>query len=176
MRRLSRTNENLGAIDIEKIDCHMGCSSLSILRSDFQDILISTLESLSAVIQYAHTVMRIETKNPGVAEVYFTEIRFEKTTNITIGVRGLRHLCSIGMRNCVAHERRKMNTATLSSKFQLSLPKALRESMHLQPGQQFELIPMGSIIQMVPKTSIKELRGIARGANSSKYRDRTDRT
>ncbi len=68
-----------------------------------------------------------------------------------------------------------MSTATLSSKYQLSLPKALREAMHLQPGQQFELIPTGSIIQLVPKTSIKELRGIARGANPSYFRDRKDR-
>lgn len=68
-----------------------------------------------------------------------------------------------------------MSTATLSSKYQLSLPKALREAMHLQPGQQFELIPTGSVIQLVPKTSIKELRGIARGANPSHYRDRKDR-
>lgn len=65
-----------------------------------------------------------------------------------------------------------MSTATLSSKFQLSLPKALREAMQLQPGQQFELIPMGNIIQMVPKTSIQSLRGLARGANPDGYRDR----
>ena len=68
-----------------------------------------------------------------------------------------------------------MSTATLSSKYQLSLPKALREAMQLKPGQQFELIPMGSVIQMVPQTSIKQLRGVARGANPGKYRDRTDR-
>lgn len=67
-----------------------------------------------------------------------------------------------------------MSTATLSSKFQLSLPKALREAMQLQPGQQFELIPMGNIIQMVPKTSIRSLRGLARGANPDGYRDRED--
>ena len=69
-----------------------------------------------------------------------------------------------------------MSVATLSSKFQLSLPKALREAMKLQPGQQFELIPMGSVIQMVPKTSIGELRGVARGANTERYRDREDRS
>ena len=68
-----------------------------------------------------------------------------------------------------------MSTATLSSKFQFSVPKEVRESMQLQPGQQFELIPMGSIIQLVPKTSIKELRGVARGANPEQYRDRKDR-
>jgi len=68
-----------------------------------------------------------------------------------------------------------MATATLSSKFQLSLPKSLRESMNLQPGQQFELIRTGDIIQMVPKTSIRDLRGRARGANADEYRDRNDR-
>ncbi len=68
-----------------------------------------------------------------------------------------------------------MSTATLSSKFQLSLPKALRESMQLKAGQQFELIPMGTIIQLVPKTTINALRGIACGANPEQYRDTADR-
>jgi AbrB family looped-hinge helix DNA binding protein len=68
-----------------------------------------------------------------------------------------------------------MSTATLSSKFQFSVPKAVREAMQLQPGQQFELVPMGAILQLVPKTSIKELRGVARGANPAEYRDRTNR-
>jgi len=34
---------------------------------------------------------------------------------------------------------------------------------------------MGSVHQLEPKTSIKELRGIARGANPAHYRDRKDR-
>lgn len=68
-----------------------------------------------------------------------------------------------------------MAIATLSSKFQLSLPKSLREDMKLQPGQQFELIRTGEIIQMVPLTSIHDLRGKARGASADGYRDRSDR-
>lgn len=61
-----------------------------------------------------------------------------------------------------------MSTATLSSNYQISLPKELHEAMHLQPGQEFELIPMGPIIQMIPKKSIEELKsaiaaGIASG-------------
>lgn len=68
-----------------------------------------------------------------------------------------------------------MATAPLSSKFQLSLPKSLCEAMHLQPGQQFELIQTGEIIQMVPKTSIRELRGRVRGAGTEGYRDRKGR-
>ena len=69
-----------------------------------------------------------------------------------------------------------MTAATVSSKFQISIPKEVREAMHIEPGQQFEFIPMGSIIQLTPKTSIKDLRGIALGANPDKYRDRKDRT
>lgn len=64
-----------------------------------------------------------------------------------------------------------MSTATLSSNYQISLPEELRESMHLQPGQEFELIPMGSIIQLVPKSSIKELKSaIAAGIASGQGR------
>lgn len=68
-----------------------------------------------------------------------------------------------------------MTAVTLSGTFQLSLPKSLREAMHLQPGQQFELIQTGEIIQMVPKTSIRELRGRARGAKAEGCRDRKGR-
>lgn len=65
-----------------------------------------------------------------------------------------------------------MSTVTLSRRHQISLPNAMREAMHLQPGQQFVLIPIGPVIQLVPKTTVKDLRGIARGVNPSKYRDR----
>jgi FAD-dependent urate hydroxylase len=87
MRRLSSTNEELGAIDIEKINSHMGYSSLSILRSDFQNILISKLESLGVAIQYAHTVTNIETKNPGQAEVHFQN-GSKITADVLIGADG----------------------------------------------------------------------------------------
>jgi bifunctional DNA-binding transcriptional regulator/antitoxin component of YhaV-PrlF toxin-antitoxin module len=60
-----------------------------------------------------------------------------------------------------------MTTTTLSSNYQISMPEELRKSMHLQPGQEFELIPMGSSIQMVPKNAIDTLRSaIAEGIAS----------
>jgi AbrB family looped-hinge helix DNA binding protein len=64
-----------------------------------------------------------------------------------------------------------MSTATVSSKYQISLPKAVREAMQIQPGQQFEFIPMGNVLQLAPKTSIKDLRGIARGKNPAYIRE-----
>ncbi len=87
MCRLSSTNENLGAIDIEKINNHMGYPSFSILRSDFQNVLISKLESLGVVIQYAHAVTNIETKNPGQAEVHFQN-GAKITADVVIGADG----------------------------------------------------------------------------------------
>jgi len=61
-----------------------------------------------------------------------------------------------------------MTTATLSSDYRISLPEEMRKAMHLRPGQEFELISQGSVIQLIPKLSPEELRdavaaGIASG-------------
>ena len=69
-----------------------------------------------------------------------------------------------------------MISATLSSKFQLSIPKAVREELHLHAGQKFAVITKGDIISLVPIPELAELRGIAKGADTSDYRDRNDRT
>jgi len=68
-----------------------------------------------------------------------------------------------------------MASVTLSSKFQLSIPKAIREEMHLQPGQKFAIIPKGDTIVLVPIRPLDEMRGILKGADTNNYRDRTDR-
>ena len=68
-----------------------------------------------------------------------------------------------------------MTSVTLSRKFQLSIPKAVREELHLQAGQRFAVITKGDIISLVPIPELSEMRGIAKGADTSDYRDRTDR-
>jgi AbrB family looped-hinge helix DNA binding protein len=67
------------------------------------------------------------------------------------------------------------NTATLSSKFQISIPKELRETMHWSAGQEFVFLPKGDGLLMIPVPELNQLRGIAKGANTDKYRDRKDR-
>lgn len=67
------------------------------------------------------------------------------------------------------------DTATLSSKFQISIPKAVREAQGWEAGQEFVFIPKGSGVMLVPVPKVEDLRGIARGANPSGYRDRRDR-
>jgi AbrB family looped-hinge helix DNA binding protein len=67
------------------------------------------------------------------------------------------------------------DTATLSSKFQISIPKAVRTIKHWQAGQLFAFIPKGEGVMLVPVPKVTELAGLARGANTEGYRDRQDR-
>ncbi|MBI5444537.1 MAG: AbrB/MazE/SpoVT family DNA-binding domain-containing protein [Deltaproteobacteria bacterium] len=69
-----------------------------------------------------------------------------------------------------------MHTATLTSKFQLCIPKAIRERLGLKAGQQFVFVTSGETIRLVPRRSIEELRGLLRGADPEPVRDRGDRT
>lgn len=68
-----------------------------------------------------------------------------------------------------------MHTATLTSKFQLSIPKAIREKLKLEAGQQFIFVTKGETITMVPRRGMNEIRGLLNGANPEGYRDRQDR-
>jgi AbrB family looped-hinge helix DNA binding protein len=65
--------------------------------------------------------------------------------------------------------------ATLSSKFQISIPKEVRDQLGLRPGEKVAFIakPEGFLIVPVPKR--EDLAGIARGADTEGYRDRNDR-
>jgi AbrB family looped-hinge helix DNA binding protein len=66
-------------------------------------------------------------------------------------------------------------TATLSSKFQISIPKAVREEQHWKAGQEFVFIPKGKGVLVMPVPELKQLIGIAKGAKKNDYRDRKDR-
>lgn len=67
------------------------------------------------------------------------------------------------------------DTATLSSKFQISIPKAIRTAQRWEAGVTFAFIPKGTGVLLVPVPQLEELRGIAPGASPSDYRDRSDR-
>jgi AbrB family looped-hinge helix DNA binding protein len=66
-------------------------------------------------------------------------------------------------------------TATLSSKFQISIPKAVRDAQQWEAGQEFVFIPKGKGVLVMPVPELKQLAGIAKGANKDGYRDRRDR-
>jgi AbrB family looped-hinge helix DNA binding protein len=66
-------------------------------------------------------------------------------------------------------------STTLSSKFQISIPKAVREQQRWKPGQEFVFIPKGHGVLMMPVPAKDELAGLAKGARRTGYRDRRDR-
>lgn len=66
-------------------------------------------------------------------------------------------------------------TATLSTKFQISIPKSVREAQDWRAGQEFAFIPRDGGVLLVPVPTIEELTGIARGVEDRNYRDRDDR-
>jgi AbrB family looped-hinge helix DNA binding protein len=66
-------------------------------------------------------------------------------------------------------------TATLSSKFQISIPKSVREEQCWEAGQEFVFIPKGKGVLVMPVPERAELAGIAKGTRKGDYRDREDR-
>ncbi|HEU5016392.1 MAG TPA: AbrB/MazE/SpoVT family DNA-binding domain-containing protein [Pseudolabrys sp.] len=64
------------------------------------------------------------------------------------------------------------DTAKLSAKFQISIPKAIRTAQGWEAGQVFAFIPKGEGMLLVPVPKLEELRGLARGAKPQGYRDR----
>jgi AbrB family looped-hinge helix DNA binding protein len=66
-------------------------------------------------------------------------------------------------------------TATLSSKFQISIPKSVRQEQQWEAGQELVFIPKGKGVLVMPVPAFTELAGIAKGARTTGYRDRRDR-
>ena len=67
------------------------------------------------------------------------------------------------------------DTAKLSSKYQISIPKAVRTARQWRAGQVFAFSPKGEGVLLVPVPKPSELVGLARGAKAKDYRDRSDR-
>ncbi|MFN3988096.1 MAG: AbrB/MazE/SpoVT family DNA-binding domain-containing protein [Rhodocyclaceae bacterium] len=52
-------------------------------------------------------------------------------------------------------------TATLSRKYQISIPKAVHEAQHWEAGQEFVFIPKGKGVLVMPMPELDQLAGIA---------------
>lgn len=70
---------------------------------------------------------------------------------------------------------RRKNTATLSAKFHIFIPKRVRTRQHWQVGQEFAFLPKGEGVLLLPVPKPEDLAGLAHGANPNGYRDRADR-
>ena len=68
-----------------------------------------------------------------------------------------------------------MTRTRLSSKYQVVIPKDVRESTKVQPGQTFQVIAKGGVITLVPERTPSELRGFVSGVPTTGFRDKKDR-
>ena len=64
---------------------------------------------------------------------------------------------------------------TISIKFQVVIPKPVREHLNLKPKQKLTVIEKDNMLIMIPETSLDDLRGIAKGIDLSIIREKKDR-
>jgi len=67
-----------------------------------------------------------------------------------------------------------METVTISPKYQVVIPKRIREALRLRPGQKVQAIVYDNRIELIPVRRARELRGFLAGIDTSIDRD-TDR-
>lgn len=68
-----------------------------------------------------------------------------------------------------------MARTRVSSKYQVVIPKEIRERHGLKPGQEMQVISKGSTITLVPDRPISAFRGILRGMPTAGHREKKDR-
>jgi AbrB family looped-hinge helix DNA binding protein len=56
-----------------------------------------------------------------------------------------------------------VSVVTISSKWQVVIPKDVREKLEIQPGQKVQAFALGDRIELVPVVPLKELRGFLKG-------------
>ncbi|HET6587850.1 MAG TPA: AbrB/MazE/SpoVT family DNA-binding domain-containing protein [Oleiagrimonas sp.] len=65
-----------------------------------------------------------------------------------------------------------MSAVTVSPKFQVVIPQAVRKAMRLVPGTKMQVMHYEDRIEMIPVRSSKSLRGSLRGMDTSVPRER----
>ncbi len=64
-----------------------------------------------------------------------------------------------------------MNTVTLSPKFQVVIPQAIREALHLTAGEKLRVLRYADRVEFIPVRSIQEMRGFLRGMDTTIERE-----
>jgi AbrB family looped-hinge helix DNA binding protein len=64
-----------------------------------------------------------------------------------------------------------MCTVTVSSKYQVVIPREVRESLKLRPGHKLAMFNVGGHVRMVPVLTMKSMRGFLKGMGTELERD-----
>jgi AbrB family looped-hinge helix DNA binding protein len=68
-----------------------------------------------------------------------------------------------------------MNVSTISTKYQVVIPKQIRKTLKLKPGQKVQMIAYGGRIELVPVIPVEKARGIFTGVDSTIDREDEER-
>jgi len=68
-----------------------------------------------------------------------------------------------------------MNTVTVSPKYQVVIPKAIRDALKIRAGQKIQALVYRGRIELIPIGDVRELRGFLKGLDTSDLRDHTER-
>ena len=64
-----------------------------------------------------------------------------------------------------------MNKVTISPKYQVVIPKSIRESLKLKPGQKIQAIVYQNRIELIPVKPLKQMRGFISGIDTTVNRE-----
>nr|WP_306535819.1 AbrB/MazE/SpoVT family DNA-binding domain-containing protein [Geobacter sp.] len=65
----------------------------------------------------------------------------------------------------------EMEAVKISPKFQVVIPREVREKLHLTPGQKMQVVAYGNRIELIPEKEISEMRGFLKGIETSVERE-----
>ena len=65
-----------------------------------------------------------------------------------------------------------MQTVTISPKYQVVIPKKIRDTLKLRPGQKMRVIEYDGRIELIPDRDISELRGFLKGIDTRVEREK----
>lgn len=68
-----------------------------------------------------------------------------------------------------------MSFLTVSPKYQIVIPKEIRERLKIVPGQKIKMILINGRVEIIPIRPIESYRGIYPNMDTSNYRDEEDR-
>lgn len=63
----------------------------------------------------------------------------------------------------------------ISPKFQIVIPKEIRDALHLQPGEKLQVFCYQHRLEFIPIKQIKSMRGFLKGMSTDLERDDQDR-
>jgi AbrB family looped-hinge helix DNA binding protein len=68
-----------------------------------------------------------------------------------------------------------MDTVTVSSKYQIVIPRPIREQFNVKPGNKLVFIPYNNTLRLVVLPAIEQALGIFEGIDADPQREKADR-